>query len=257
MSTDTYRELSDSERAAVSAAEDGYRFFERLSFEEALASFRKAAGLWPEQEIYWYDIARTLRETGAYGEALASIEEAIRLNPQEPQFRHARGNIKRSLNDLRGAVDEFKQALELDSSFPAHNNLGLTYLELGELALARDVLEIGLNLTPDDTDLLLNLSSVIYNLDRFAIAALCDQRLTELDPNMTEAWTRLANDYYRLGCYEMAESAVRRAISQGDSSSETCSLLEEILLELGPRQRVERSDRDCLAGHLQSSPGSP
>lgn len=240
MSTDTDRELSDSERAAVSVARAGYAAFDQEDFEAAVASFRRAVEIWPENGVFWYDIARTLRETGEYGEALEAIGEAIRLNPEEPQFRHARGNIKRSLKDQQGAVEEFRRALELDPKFPAHNNLGLTYHELGELELARDVLEIGLNLTPEDTDILENLSSVVYNLERFAVAAMCDQRLTELAPNRSIGWSRLANDHYRLSRFEQSELAIRRAISLGEATAENYSLLADVLLELG---RVGESEQ--------------
>jgi tetratricopeptide (TPR) repeat protein len=221
----------EEEAAACKATNSGYALFEVSDFQGALAAFNEAVRLWPDQSIYWYDIARTLRELGTYDEALLAINKALELNDSEPQFWHALGNVRRSLKDLTGATDAFRHALKLDPTFPAFNNLGLTYHELGRLSRARDVLERGLNLAPEDTDLLQNLAAVMYNLDRFASAALYDRRAASLNPSLPKVWCHLADDYLKLKRYGMALRAIKKAISLDGDSVDKQAILQSILLE--------------------------
>jgi len=233
----------------MDAAEIGYEAMDAEDYGRALAAFEKAVELCPNYPIYWYDVARTQREIGSYQSALTAIDIAIKLDESEPQFRHARGNIMRSLNNLEEAVDEFKRALDLDESFPAHNNLGLTYHDLGELDLARDVLEQGLNFAPEDTDLLMNLASVYCDMDKFAVAALYDERVVRLNPNIVRSWERLANDYFCLKQFDQAEVAMREAIARGHDTAEAYSVLGDILLSAG---KVEEAKVAFEIAHSRS-----
>ena len=190
--------------------------------------FRIATDLRPTESTYWYNLARALREDKQFDAAIEAIDEALKLDDSEPQFFHAKGNIKRSLRDLPGAIAEFKHALALDNAFPAHNNLGLTLHEFGDLHEAKNVLEEGLRIFPDDTDLHLNLSAVYFNLGEIDDALLQDEYIARTSPFITSVWLNLANDYLLLERYRDALIAIERFKTLNGSTSAS----EDFMLRL-------------------------
>jgi len=79
------------------------------------------------QEAVKYDSLNLKRD------AYASLKEAIRLDPLEPNYHLSLGAAYFSAGDLENAEKEFLQTLRLDEHYnEAHRNLGRLYMQQGK-----------------------------------------------------------------------------------------------------------------------------
>jgi serine/threonine-protein kinase len=83
----------------------------------------------PGRQLY----AEFLRDQGRFDEALAEIDEAIRLDPISPYYRLVRGIVLHMARRHDEAVDVFQQLLAATPDYRmGHFFLGLTYASLDE-----------------------------------------------------------------------------------------------------------------------------
>src|SRR3972149_3132828 len=69
-----------------------------------------------------------------YPRAVAELNQALALKPDEPMILDALGLVFYARRDLGKAMDYFRKALELDPKFTqSRNNLGSIYWNLGRL----------------------------------------------------------------------------------------------------------------------------
>jgi Flp pilus assembly protein TadD len=254
-----WERLSENQRAAVNAAAEGYNLLEDSVFPEALAAFQTAANLWPGNPIFWYEMAALLRdEFKEYHQALWAAKKAVELDDEEPEFHHMLGNVLRSFEDKPGAVREYLRALDLDPSHFAYNNLGLTYNELGEFELARCYLETGLELTPEDSDLQLNLATTLaglgYEEDSAQILHRCaaqhsfdPQVLTQVADQFRELDRFEETAHFHLAALQLAPTSLYALNGYGVALSilERYDEAEAVLADaivLYPRNAILRSD---------------
>jgi len=130
--------------------EEGLALMESGDYTGAVESFSKAL------RLTLGDLATVLVYRGdayaAQGEhdlALADFNEALRQNPYLPEAYAARGNLRRLLGDLYGAVEDHTAALQIEPEFlEAYYNRALALEELHLLAEAEADLTRVLTLNP-------------------------------------------------------------------------------------------------------------
>lgn len=128
--------------------------------------------------------AQSLLEQRRLGEARLTINEAITIRDDEPQFHILRGRIEMAAGSLPGAYDAYSNAMSLDpanvEALQAVSQLGLQTGNLRESLEATDAI---LSLTPDDPQALLmrGLHAVIRS--RFAEADGYADKILSSDPN--------------------------------------------------------------------------
>ena len=70
-----------------------------------------------------------------FGDIKGAIEEynqALRLHPNFPEVYYKRGISRHKLGDFKGAITDYNQAISLNSSYPGiYNHRGLTHYDLG------------------------------------------------------------------------------------------------------------------------------
>jgi tetratricopeptide (TPR) repeat protein len=68
-----------------------------------------------------------------YEGAIASLNQAIRLNPKDARAHAARGSARDALGDIQGAMEDAERAIRLDPTYAiAYNNRGWARHELGD-----------------------------------------------------------------------------------------------------------------------------
>ena len=74
-------------------------------------------------------------EVGDYEEAIADLNEAIRLDPNNAVAWNNRGFSKNKLGDYQGAIADLDEAIRLDPNYAvAWNNRGFSKRKLGDYA---------------------------------------------------------------------------------------------------------------------------
>lgn len=125
-------------------------------------------------------------------------EELVRLRPLDPAMRQMLGRALMQQRMWKEAISAFSLVVaeEPDNIF-AHNNLGYSAIQIGELELAREHLERTLSLEPQHGYMLNNLGVTYERLGRQAEAHAAFSRAGELSPRYAQA--KLNRDRLQVG----------------------------------------------------------
>ncbi|MBP5976214.1 tetratricopeptide repeat protein [Brasilonema sp. CT11] len=132
--------------------------------------------------------------------SLEQFNQALRLDPNDPQIYYNLGATHSHLGDNKGAIEDYNQALRLNPNYAvAYNNRGLARINLGDNKGAIEDCNQALRLDPN--------YAVAYNNRGFARSNLgdnkgaiedCNQAL-RLDPNYAVAYYNRGNARRDLG----------------------------------------------------------
>lgn len=124
---------------------------EKGDVEGALATFRQAEMMKPEDPLVAYALADALAALGRRPEALAALRRAITAQPDFWEARYLYGVELAIDNKMAEAAAEFEAALAANPAFVrAHLNLGVCQVKLGKLAEARASFDRALDLDPSN-----------------------------------------------------------------------------------------------------------
>jgi len=116
-------------------------------------------------------LAVLLGRRGAYRDAIAYQDWAVKLTPDNPAFWVNLGTLHRALDEQSAAGSAYKRALDIDpNNAPAHYNLGAVYERQGDYDNAVDQYRIALILDPQLADPKIN--PQIVNNDRLLVVQL-------------------------------------------------------------------------------------
>ncbi|MBD1899101.1 tetratricopeptide repeat protein [Trichocoleus sp. DQ-A3] len=91
--------------------------------------------------------------SGDYPEAIADLNQAIRLNPDNAQAYTNQGLARAALGDTQGAIADFSQAIEIDPSLAlAYYNRGFVRSQLQDYPGAIEDFSQAIELNPQDGD---------------------------------------------------------------------------------------------------------
>lgn len=100
--------------------------------QEALTLAWQTAAAHPDSPLAQYTYASLLREAGRHAEALAVVDQALRLSPASADAWVLRGDLQQKMTGLAAAEPDYLQALRID---PGHglaiHNLAVSRLRWG------------------------------------------------------------------------------------------------------------------------------
>ncbi len=80
----------------------------------------------------------TLRRQGDHAGALAEFRKAVEIDPEDPEVQYNLGMELKAGGDTAGAIAAFRRAIELKPDFEkAHYNLGIALRAQGETGAAQ------------------------------------------------------------------------------------------------------------------------
>jgi tetratricopeptide (TPR) repeat protein len=192
---------------------------------------------------------------GKFADGIAKYDAAAKLQPRNPTVHNLLGLAELQSGDAVKALEQFNQALALAPGYSdARNNRGAAYVRLGQLSLAEADFLAALtdNTYENRAGVFFNLGSLYYgkgnlpaaeeNLKRAATAA-----------GPVEAYILLGKVEDRLGKPELAEAALRTAMSRAPERPDAPLALALLLQEQGRSQDA----RDLFAKIVALAPNSP
>jgi predicted O-linked N-acetylglucosamine transferase (SPINDLY family) len=169
--------------------------------DQAIALQR--SGRWAEAERLYLEVlaqdpqdftARHLlgvarAQSGRLDQALADIEDALKINPSDAEAVFNRANVLKILARPLEALAGYEQALALKPGWAqVENNRGTVLQALGRHEDALAAYDRALAAAPDNVDALNNRGSVLQDLKRPAEALACYDRALRLAPNFSAAF---------------------------------------------------------------------
>ncbi len=203
--------LTPTQTPTPSAGEhiqQGVEYAERGQFDKALAEYRRAIELEPDNADAYRNVGTSLGEQGQWEEAAVAYEKAIEL---DPEFGEAYGDLVAAylkLDRLSDAVVAGEQAIELSPDYSgAHNNLGVAYNEQGRKDEAIAQWEKAIQLDPDSANPRVHLGRVYGMLGRLDEAVVQLREAIRIDPDY-------ANAHFNLGMVYHLQDASVQALSE-------------------------------------------
>jgi tetratricopeptide (TPR) repeat protein len=199
-------------------------------------------------------LGRTLENTGDLEGAAEHYELAVLIRPSAGALSNL-GSVLSKLGRQDEAVARLEQALRLDPrSADALNNLGVVYRALGKPALAISLYERALALE-ERAATHYNLGSALVAQGQVERGARHLERALELDPFHAEAANNLGVAYVELGRLEEGVAAYERALALAPGYGEAACNRALAFEKLGRGEsgalyeEVLRGDPDCVPAH--------
>jgi len=139
--------------------------------EQAIASFDEALRLDPQHRKSLLNSARVLLETSQPREALARVEQAMSLEPLSGEGLRLLGRARYELKQIPEAIDAYQRAIALDDRDSwAMNNLGLIYIQQERSDAALPILARAVELRSNSPVFRNNLGTALERTGHFAAA---------------------------------------------------------------------------------------
>jgi type IV pilus biogenesis/stability protein PilW len=220
---------------AFTLQNEGSGYFQQGRFEEALDRFQKAESIQPGNATVHNMIGLCYMRLEQLDQALAAFTQALTLAPAFTNARNNRGAVYMALGQYQLAEVDFTAVLG-DSTYPhrwqAFFNLGMVYLQRGQLAAAEENLRRAATAPLPVFDAFLRLADISRELgkDRAAVNWLMEARLKF--PERVEATLQLGVLLAELG----REGEARRYLEDvvaSDPSSEFAHQAQTLLTAIG------------------------
>jgi predicted Zn-dependent protease len=139
--------------------------------EQAIASFDEALRLDPQHRKSLLNSARVLLETSRPREALERIERAMSIEPLSGEGLRLLGRARYELKQIPEAIDAYQRAIALDERDGwAMNNLGLIYVQQDRSDAALPILARAVELRANSPVFQNNLGTALERTGHFAAA---------------------------------------------------------------------------------------
>jgi predicted O-linked N-acetylglucosamine transferase (SPINDLY family) len=142
-------------------------------FDDAVAAYREAIALRPEDAESHFGLGNALREKGHMDQALAAYQRAVAIHPNLPEGHNNIGNAFYEMGRLDEAVAAFGRAITIRPDYPeAFSNLGNTLRDKCELDDALAAYRQAIALKPDFHEAHSNLVYLLHYHPGFDAAAI-------------------------------------------------------------------------------------
>lgn len=186
-------------------------------------------------------------------------DELVKQAPASAFIFYKRGQLKNIMQDIRGAEDDTRKALELNPShIPTTWQLAqilvkrATYTRGKNIDAVFDTLKRVIELDPDHLDAHHVLSDLAYQLGEFSTAETSLKALTRILPFEYTFHERLGDIYFKLDRPQEAIDAYQRVIKIKPNDRNALSSLGELYLKVGRLTEAQESFEKVLTMMAQS-----
>jgi len=199
---------------AILAIEDAYKAAEAGDYDAAKRICGRLLETEPDHAEALHLLGVVAYQTGLQPqEALALIERAIAIDPQNARFHNSRGALHYALNQDAEAAASFERSTALNPrDGTAWNNLGNALLRMDRVAEAETCFRQALAVTRGLITAINNLGVALRRQGRLDTALICFKEAVLHQPDYLDAHFNLAELSQRLDDVATAEVHFRRAI---------------------------------------------
>ncbi len=161
--------------------------------DEAAAAFSRAVALNSASFNAHFSLASAFAAAKRFPEAIAEFDTAAKLEPNNPQPRHATGRIQASQKNFDAALESFTLALQASPTFlPALMDRADVLAEKERNAEALADYEKVIGQQPANADVWLKSGLILQRLQRNEDAAKAYQKALSFNPKLPLAYNNLA-----------------------------------------------------------------
>ncbi len=193
----------------------------------AADAYRKAIKINPAQVTFYNNLAAALTNMDLPGQALEFYNKAFSMNERAVNY-YGLGMTYARLKDMVNAEKYLKRGLELGTSPELYFGLGNICLSQGKLQDAVYAYRAGLKLNPAHTGMLNNLGVSYLNLKDLASGTAAFETLVRVQPNNPDAHNNLGLCYYNAGMKEKAVAEWKEVLRIDPNNKNVREVLEKL-----------------------------
>jgi tetratricopeptide (TPR) repeat protein len=211
-------QLSKSAPAGLSGDADshyqrGLQLFDAGDIQGAYSEFSTVVSLRPDFAKAKTKLAYTLWKGGATAQAITTAQEALRLDPKDPEAEKTIGLALVDQGDLDGAMQHYKRAIRIDPSYvDPHIDLAIVFGKQGNHGRAIAEYEEALRLNPDSQKAHYNVAIEYHDLGNFPAAVEHNREAVRLAPDDPTALINLADTLRDTHDYDGSQKYYLQAI---------------------------------------------
>lgn len=176
------------------------------------ATLDEALKMNPEDIDLLIAASGTVREAGDLDRAIELLEKAVRIHPSDSRAARALADAFYEKGDKDGAILAYKRAIREDpENLDLHFNLGVLYLQVDDFDFAEEEFQRVLRLNPEDMDATIGIGEAYERMEQWEDAEFYYGKAIRLDPENPVLLRAMARVIYHQGRIEEAEEYLNRA----------------------------------------------
>lgn len=224
------------------------------NYEAAIASFQEAIRLQPRAALAYDYLSAVYLAVGKLDEAVTYGEKAVEIDPSLAVVHSNLAATYIAKGELEQARKSARKAIEVDPEFAdAYNNLGNAYFAMGRFDEALASYDKTLGLQPRYANALVNRGLVLGQEERFNEAVASLSKALEIDGNSPTAYMGLGRAYLSLQQPARAVSSFENVIELDEGNTDAYEWLAKSHVA---DRRVDKA-KEALARGLRAIPENP
>lgn len=183
-------------------------------YAKAIEGLKKALAKNPNDAEATYTLGRSYLENDDFKNAILQYQKALAIDPTKNGWMYELGLQFYNTNDFANAKKYFLMAE--DAGYPKSNdfyeNLGLAYMNTGDVDNGLKNLNIVLKRKPNDKELLNDIAQALYTVKNYNQALSYYQTLLQLDPKNANALYMAGVTFQKMGQKEKGVAICDEAI---------------------------------------------
>jgi tetratricopeptide (TPR) repeat protein len=192
------------------------------AFKDAMASMGEQPDAEYAYELGLVQVAQadekgmsTQQKEAKYREAIASFQEAIKVNPQQYKAHYRAGTLFEKLDEPVQADQAYRKAIEINAKYsPAFVALGNMYIDYGHSNIAMVVLDAGAKINESDAQMWNGLGRAYTALNKPKEAVDAFKKATALDPEAPDSLYGLGMAYAELRQKKEAQETLEKFLQR-------------------------------------------
>ncbi len=216
-------------------------FSQRGEARQALLRLNEAIQVEPENPEPYLQRAELLSAAELKTQATLDLSRALELDPRNARTFNSRGYLRMAQGDLEGAMEDFSAAVGIDLEYPQpYNNRGLVRISQGESEKALLDFDAALRIDPKYIDAHNNRGYTLMLLKRHDEAVATLTQAIEIDPNYVNAWNNRGLARKALEKHDEACADFTRAIELQSTNPKYYLHRSESLTALGKTDEARK-----------------
>ncbi len=179
----------------------------------AIASYKSAIEIEPQNAATHYQMGVALRGLGDLKAAIESYKQALKIKPDYAAAYNNMGKAQKDTGDTAAAIDSYKQAIKIKPDYAqAYNNMGNALYEKGDTAAAIDSLKKALNINPNYAEIYSNMGHFLAEIGQPSAAIDSFKQALKIKPDCAEAYNNLGIALLGKGELDAAMDSYKQAI---------------------------------------------
>jgi len=190
-----------------------YAYEQMRYYEQARNQYLKILKMNPNNPQILYLLGHVYSKLGELGKAIECYQEAIKNRPYQPDWYSDRGSVYFKKGEYDKAISDFNQALRIK---PNHNAVtyytrGSVYFKKGEYDKAISDFNQTLRIEPNYATAYTNRGSVYFKKGEYDKAISDFNQALRIKPNLATAYANRGSVYFKKGEYDKAWEDIHKA----------------------------------------------